>query len=240
MVAPKGDALTCAQCHDASTGGRLKNVKGIYMPGRGDNNKLLDIGGLGACAPDPARRDDPRRRSHLHEQQERIRSCLEKIYVFKLFERFWHWSQASLIIFMLITGFEVHGSYSLFGFAKAVSLHTIAAWTLIGLWVFAIFWHFTTGEWKQYIPTMDKVVAMIKFYSVGIFIHAPHPFKATQLKKHNPLQRLAYLGVLLFIGPLLWLSGWFYLFFGDVAGVGRGQVSSPWNGWRSSIPQARS
>jgi octaheme c-type cytochrome (tetrathionate reductase family) len=45
MVAPKGDALTCAQCHDAKTGGRLKDVKGIYMPGRGDNNKLLDMGG---------------------------------------------------------------------------------------------------------------------------------------------------------------------------------------------------
>jgi octaheme c-type cytochrome (tetrathionate reductase family) len=41
MVAPKADALTCAQCH--SNGGRLKNVKGIYMPGRGDNNKLLDM-----------------------------------------------------------------------------------------------------------------------------------------------------------------------------------------------------
>jgi len=139
----------------------------------------------------------------------------QKIYVFKVFERFWHWSQASLIIFMLITGFEVHGSYHLFGFGQAVNLHTIAAWTLIGLWVFAIFWHFTTGEWKQYIPTMDKVLAMIKFYSVGIFINAPHPFHATTLKKHNPLQRLAYLGVLLFIGPLLWFSGWFYLFFGD-------------------------
>jgi len=145
---------------------------------------------------------------------------VERIYVFKRFERFWHWSQASLIIFMLITGFEVHGSYSLFGFGKAVSLHTIAAWSLIGLWVFAIFWHFTTGEWKQYIPTTDKVVAMIKFYSVGIFTNAPHPFKATTLKKHNPLQRLAYLGVMLFIGPLLWLSGWFYLFFSDWAAWG--------------------
>jgi thiosulfate reductase cytochrome b subunit len=139
----------------------------------------------------------------------------EKIYVFKKFERFWHWSQASLIIFMLITGFEVHGSYKLFGFEHAVSYHTTAAWTLIGLWVFAIFWHFTTGEWKQYIPTMDKVVAMVKFYSVGIFVNAPHPFRATTLRKHNPLQRLAYLGVLLFIGPLLWFSGWFYLFFGN-------------------------
>jgi len=139
----------------------------------------------------------------------------ERIYVFKRFERLWHWSQATLIIFMLITGFEVHGSYHFLGFGKAAGLHTIAAWSLIGLWVFAIFWHFTTGEWKQYIPTLDKAVAMIKFYSVGIFVHAPHPFRATTLRKHNPLQRLAYLGVMLFIGPLLWFSGWCYLFYGD-------------------------
>jgi octaheme c-type cytochrome (tetrathionate reductase family) len=45
MVAPKADALTCAQCH--SQDGRLKNVKGIYMPGRGDNNPLLDMAGWG-------------------------------------------------------------------------------------------------------------------------------------------------------------------------------------------------
>jgi len=140
---------------------------------------------------------------------------VERIYVFKRFERFWHWSQAMLIIFMLITGFEVHGSYHLLGFASAVELHTIAAWTLVSLWVFAIFWHFTTGEWMQYIPTTEKVVAMIKFYSVGIFQGAPHPFRATTLKKHNPLQRLAYLGVLLFIGPLIWFTGWFYLFYGS-------------------------
>ena len=137
-----------------------------------------------------------------------------KIYVFKRFERFWHWSQAALIITMLVTGFEIHGSYANLGFAKAVTYHTTAAWTLIGLWVFAIFWHLTTGEWRQYVPTLKKVDAMIKYYALGIFTDAPHPFRATKLKKHNPLQRLAYLGVMLFIGPLIWFTGWFYLFYG--------------------------
>ena len=137
----------------------------------------------------------------------------EKIYVFKRFERFWHWSQALLIITLLVTGFEVHGSYKFIGFKEAVHLHTNAAWTLVGLWIFAIFWHLTTGEWRQYIPTLSKVDAMMKYYAFGIFTHAPHPFKATHLKKHNPLQRLAYLGVLLFISPLLWMSGWLYLFY---------------------------
>ena len=137
----------------------------------------------------------------------------EKIYVFKRFERFWHWSQALLIITLLVTGFEVHGSYKFLGFREAVNLHTNAAWTLVGLWIFAIFWHITTGEWKQYIPTLTKVDAMMKYYAFGIFTNAPHPFRATQLKKHNPLQRLAYIGVLLFISPLLWITGWFYLFY---------------------------
>lgn len=135
-----------------------------------------------------------------------------RIYVFKRFERFWHWAQALLIITLLTTGFEVHGSYTLLGFAKAVQIHTIAAWALVGLWVFAIFWHFTTGEWKQYIPTLEKVDAMVRYYATGIFTGAPHPFRATTLRKHNPLQRLAYLFVMLVIGPMIWISGWFYLF----------------------------
>ena len=137
----------------------------------------------------------------------------ERIYIFKGFERFWHWAQAALIIFMLITGFEVHGSYKLFGFEKAVDYHTFAAWTLVGLWCFAIFWHFTTGEWKQYIPTFDKVTDMMKYYAIGIFIQAPHPYNTTPQRKHNPLQRLTYLGILAFVGPLIWFTGWFYIFY---------------------------
>ena len=139
----------------------------------------------------------------------------ERVYIFKRFERFWHWTQAATIIFLLLTGFEIHGAYNLFGFAKAASLHTIAAWTLITLWVFAVFWHFTTGEWRQYIPTLDKVDAMIKYYLTGIFTDAPHPFRATTLTKHNPLQRLAYLFLWLVITPIIWFSGWFYLFYGQ-------------------------
>jgi Ni,Fe-hydrogenase I cytochrome b subunit len=78
---------------------------------------------------------------------------MRKVYIYKGFERFWHWTQASLILFLAATGFEVHGSFEIFGFEKAVQFHRVASWMLIGLIVFAIFWHITTGEWKQYIPT---------------------------------------------------------------------------------------
>ena len=150
----------------------------------------------------------------------------EKIYIFKRFERFWHWAQAATIITLMLTGFDIYGAYTLFGFEQAVDVHTIAAWTLITLWVFAVFWHFTTGEWKQYIPTLHNVDAMIKYYAFGIFTNAQHPFRQTTLTKHNPLQRLAYLFFWLVISPIIWFSGWFYLFYGQWRELGLDQYLS--------------
>ncbi len=151
---------------------------------------------------------------------------MARVYIFKRFERFWHWTQAALILAMLLTGFEIHGTYKLFGWEKAASLHTTAAWTLIGLWLFAIFWHFTTGEWKQYIPTTDKIRAVMTYYVIGIFTDAPHPFHATRLSKHNPLQRLAYLLVKLFINPLVWVSGLLYLYSNELGASGIAGLAS--------------
>jgi thiosulfate reductase cytochrome b subunit len=148
--------------------------------------------------------------------------------VFKRFERFWHWSQAALIFFLLTTGFEIHGSYSLFGFGRAVSLHTTAAWLLIGLWVLAIFWHFTTGEWRQYLPTTDKLGAVIHYYAVGTFTGASHPFKKTTHAKHNPLQKLAYLWFKLMISPLIWISGLLYLFYNQWDSLGLSALPLEW------------
>lgn len=152
----------------------------------------------------------------------------EKIYIFKRFERFWHWSQAGLIMFLMLTAFDLHGTYTIFGFEKAVAYHTTAAWTLVGLWTFAIFWHLTTGEWRQYVPTTKNVVAMIKYYLSGIFKDAPHPHRQTQLSKHNPLQRLAYLFILAFVGPLIWVTGWLYLFYDNWEAWGLGKLSLEW------------
>ena len=91
---------------------------------------------------------------------------------------------------------------------------------------FTIFWQFTTGEWRQYLPSLKNVMAMVKYYTIGIFTHAPHPFRKTVVQKHNPLQRLAYLALLAFISPLIWVSGLFYLFYGNWASLGIDQYLS--------------
>lgn len=137
---------------------------------------------------------------------------MKKVYVYKGFERFWHWSQAGLILFLAFTGFEVHGSIHVLGFEHAAMFHRVASWMLIGLIVFAIFWHMVTGEWKQYIPTTQKLAEQIRFYAVGMFRGEDHPTKKTGLQKLNPLQRLTYLGFKLVLIPVTVISGIIYMF----------------------------
>jgi len=143
---------------------------------------------------------------------------IKKIYMYKKFERIWHWSQALLIFFLALTGFEVHGSYVLWGFEPAVLWHMYAGFALIGLIAFTIFWHFTTGEWRQYIPVTDKLTAQIRFYLVGIFRNEPHPVEKSVEVKLNPLQRLTYLGFKIVVVPVMVVTGliYFYVAHGDI------------------------
>jgi len=137
----------------------------------------------------------------------------KQVYIYKSFERFWHWMQSILIFFLAFTGFEIHGTYSFFGFRDAVRYHNIATYMFIGLIVFAIFWHLTTGEYKQYIPTFENIKAQLNYYIFGIFRNAPHPTKKTVLSKLNPLQKLTYFGLKVLVIPLSVTSGLLYMFY---------------------------
>lgn len=134
-------------------------------------------------------------------------------YVYQAFNRFWHWAQAALILFLAVTGFEIHGSFAFFGYAQAVRYHSATAIAFLVLIVFAIFWHFTTGEWRQYLPTWTNLRAQAQYYLLGIFRNAPHPTRKTALSKLNPLQKLTYLGLKLLVIPVLAVSGLLYMFY---------------------------
>lgn len=135
------------------------------------------------------------------------------VLIYKGFERFWHWMQAILVLFLAFTGFEIHGTYSFLGFHEAVTYHNIAAYLFLGLTIFAIFWHLTTEEYKQYIPTFKNIKAQLDFYLFGIFRNAPHPTKKTLLSKLNPLQRLTYFGLKIVLIPATILTGILYMFY---------------------------
>lgn len=142
------------------------------------------------------------------------------VLIYKAFERFWHWMQAFLIFTMLLTGLEIHGVYSLFGFERAVNIHNIAA-TSWGVLIIMLFtWIFSSGEWKQYLPTADGLFATAKFYMSGVFKGEKHPHKKNEVSKLNPLQRLTYLGLLTVLIPVQIITGVLYVFYHQWGMVG--------------------
>ncbi|MFA6233722.1 MAG: cytochrome b/b6 domain-containing protein [Bacteroidota bacterium] len=136
-----------------------------------------------------------------------------QVYVYRAFERFWHWTQALLILFLAVTGFEIHGAISFFGFEAAVKYHNVAAYALIVLIVFAIFWHLATGQWRQYIPSREHLRVYLNYYVFGIFRNEPHPTRKTVLSKLNPLQKLVYFGLKSLILPGMLITGLLFLFY---------------------------
>ena len=132
------------------------------------------------------------------------------IYLYSRYERFWHWLQTAIIIILLITGFESHGTFSLLGFRSAVDTHNFVGLSWLILFAFFIFWLFTTGEYKQYIPTTRKMLTVVRYYSYGIFRGESHPVPKRKEAKHNPLQRLVYLSLAALLLPIQMATGFLY------------------------------
>jgi thiosulfate reductase cytochrome b subunit len=150
---------------------------------------------------------------------------LINIYLYTRYERFWHWLQMVLIFLLLVTGLEVHGLFTLFGFELAVEIHNFVGLSWLIAFAFFVFWVFTTGEWKQYIPTTKKMFAVVRYYSYGIFRGETHPVPKRKDAKHNPLQRLTYLSLAALLLPIQMASGFLYWSYNSWADWGLGGLS---------------
>jgi len=133
--------------------------------------------------------------------------------IFPRFERFWHWAQVVLVVTLLFTGLGLNGLHHALWFSTALTVHVLAALALIVLWVFAIFWHLTTGTWVHYLPTREGLPRVARFYAWGIFLGEAHPWRKAYWRKHNPLQAPTYLALKLVLFPAVWLTGIAALFW---------------------------
>jgi thiosulfate reductase cytochrome b subunit len=135
---------------------------------------------------------------------------MKNIYLYTRYERSWHWLQMIMIFLLLITGFEVHGVIKLLGFEAAVSIHNTVGIAWLISFAFFVFWVFTTGEWKQYVPTTRKMLSVIRYYGYGIFRGEDHPVPKRKDAKHNPLQRISYLTLAAVLLPVQMGTGFLY------------------------------
>jgi thiosulfate reductase cytochrome b subunit/cytochrome c553 len=137
----------------------------------------------------------------------------QKVYMYDVYERLWHWLQTAAILLLLFTGLIIHkpDMFGMFSFSYVVQVHNILALLLIINAALSLFYHLASGEIKQFIPRprgfFDQAFQQAIFYLRGIFNQEPHPFEKTPDRKMNPLQQVTYLMILNVLLPLQILTG---------------------------------
>ncbi len=138
----------------------------------------------------------------------------KKLYLYPIWIRLWHVTNALLFILLIITGFSLHYASidnSFIPFNVSVVIHNVCAIILsINYGVFVIGNIVTNNgmfysKWRKNL--WPKLWKQFQFYAFGIFKGDPHPFPITKKQKFNPLQKVSYVFAMYLGMPLLIISG---------------------------------
>jgi thiosulfate reductase cytochrome b subunit len=138
---------------------------------------------------------------------------LKRVYIYAVYERFWHWLQTFTIVILLFTGLIIHRPdvFGMFSFSGVVIVHNVMAAILAINAFLSFFYHLVSGEIRQFIPRpygfFDQAIVQAKYYLQGIFKGDPHPFEKRPDRKLNPLQQVTYFAILNVLLPLQGLTG---------------------------------
>jgi len=145
---------------------------------------------------------------------------MKSLYLYPLWVRLWHWTNAVLFVILIISGASLHfaSHNGLLTFETAMLIHNIAGILLTFLWCVFFIGNFVTDNGKHYRIRLKGIISRLiqqsLYYAIGIFRGDAHPFHVSSDMKFNTLQQLTYLGVMYGLMPILIISGWLFLFSG--------------------------
>lgn len=168
---------------------------------------LFFVGTLGAVGAHSTLRVRAARRNPPHDPEK------TRVYMYSVYERQWHWLQTAAILLLIFTGLIIHKPdiFGVFSFRYVVQIHNVLAAILVINAALAAFYHFASGEIRQFLPKphgfFDQAFAQARYYLYGIFHGEPHPFEKSAGEKMNPLQQVTYLGILNVLLPAQIITG---------------------------------
>ncbi|TFH49946.1 MAG: cytochrome B [Bacteroidia bacterium] len=144
----------------------------------------------------------------------------KNFYHYPVWVRLWHITNAVLCLFLIVTGFSMLYSNPsndlVVGFKRAVSIHNICGVLLTLSYTIFLFGNLFTSNGKHYLLAVKGVGQRLYkqgyYYIYGYFIGEKAPFPITADRKFNPLQQVSYVGVMYFVIPLLFVTGWALMF----------------------------
>ena len=144
---------------------------------------------------------------------------MKRIYLHPLPLRIWHWVNALLVILLLITGIELRipGVAALPANSPALLVHRYAGWSMTISCLFWLVYSLMSGNLSRHYVIrrgdLKGTFRQAKFYLFSIFKGKENPFRASPDEKFNPLQKLAYGGIMCVFAPIIVVTG---LFFSDI------------------------
>lgn len=138
----------------------------------------------------------------------------KRLYLYPIWIRLWHVTNALLFILLIITGFSLHYASienSFIPFNISVVIHNVCAIILTVNYGIFIIGNIITNngmfysKWRKNL--WPKLWKQFQFYAFGIFKGDPHPFPITKKQKFNPLQKVSYVFAMYLGMPLLVISG---------------------------------
>lgn len=147
------------------------------------------------------------------------------IYLQPIPVRIWHWLNALGIVTLCVTGAQIRFPeyVNIFGtYKSAIELHNAAGLVVVAsfaLWI-AYYFVFAGTLIKLYVPTMDDlqkgILRQALFYFFFYFLGRPNPHHTTPTNKFNPMQKAAYLFIMVALVPLVIVTGLILLYLGPL------------------------
>jgi len=141
---------------------------------------------------------------------------MKQFYLYPLWIRLWHWTNALLFIILIISGTRLHFAVGneFLAFESAILVHNVAGIMLALAWLVFFIGNFVTENGKHYRlrfkGLIGRLIRQSHYYAIGIFRGDPHPFHVSAELKFNTLQQLSYIGVMYGLMPILIASGLFF------------------------------
>jgi len=138
----------------------------------------------------------------------------ERLYLYPVWIRLWHWINALMFVVLIATGLSMQYSnpdYPMIRFDYAVSFHNIVGVILTFGFVLFVLANWLTGNYKYYRCKQKGCIKRLKrqfsFYTIGIFHKEDPPYPISAKRKFNPMQKVSYLVVMYMLMPIMILSG---------------------------------
>jgi len=138
---------------------------------------------------------------------------MKSVYLHPLTVRIWHWTNAAIVIVLLVTGAQLRipELRILPSYSQAAAIHKYVGFAMGLSFLFWLPYSFVSGGLRRHyllrVKDMRAIVGQALFYLFGIFRGWENPFEPTPDNKFNPLQKIAYASVMLVFTPIIVVTG---------------------------------